>query len=102
MLREFFLFVLSAAVLIAGFAAVWIFFEKRKKLQRRFFIGSVALVGAILLGTGLARHFTGDISPRGGGKYGPQFWYQNVTAGSLMLIAALIGAVTRPSKDEDA
>jgi hypothetical protein len=100
-MREFLKFGLGCLVFFAVFAAIWISLENRKKLQRRLWIGGTALIGLILLTMGLRRHLAGDDSLRGGGKYGPQAWYQDIGAGCVLIVAAVAGCLTKPSKDEE-
>ncbi len=94
------------ALLAVGFVVIWPIFwlldRQKKKTKHRLAVGALALLGSILLASGLHRHLSGDDSFRSGGKYGPQAWFQDVGSGAALLLAAAVGYLARRKDDENA
>ena len=92
----------SVAYLVAVLtliAVCWFVGQQTKKTKRSLLIGTIALFGLFLFTIGLGRHLAGDDSVWQSRRYGPQTWYQEAGAGAVMLLAALVGYL---SKDKNA
>ena len=93
------LIAIAFAVLLPIF---WLLDRHKKKTRHRLAVGVMAILGAIMLASGLHRHLSGDDSMRAGGKYGPRAWFQDVGAGAALLLAAALGHLASRKDDKNA
>ncbi len=81
--------------------ALWFIEKSSKARQRKLMLGAVFVFAFVLITVGVQTLLSGSEISQAGGKYGTVYWYQDLAAGILLLLAAFIAWLKHPTPKEE-
>lgn len=90
-----------AGLLAAVLLVLWFVEKSCKSTQRKLLLAAVVGFALFLVAVGVRTLISGAEISQAGGRYGTVYWYQDLAAGILLLLAALIAWLKHPAPKEE-